>query len=479
MNPNLLKLLTFWLLLFYFNGQAQEIWRESFSFPDKGIWGNENGSGIQSDFEGITKWSLDYSNVLLTNGDDYAKTVTTSDGRFECRDINGEVVWYSETIDISAYKNCTIQLTASETGSGTNEETKYLKTYFRIDKSEETPFETNGINVGNWGSSTAEQPNLNGNQVQVIVYLNNHYSADKVILDELVITGEEKNPVSIEPGEVLINEVLFNPVPDGEDFVEVYNNSEKVIPLNKLYLASRDNDLNLTQVYPLSREKYELESESYLALTKDTNGVFPWFTIQCPGCFLQMEKFPSYNNDEDYVVLLNSDMEIIDEFYYNEKMHMPLLYDREGISLERISFTGNTNDPSNWHSASTESGYGTPGYQNSQFENEERNTGSVTFAPKAFSPNNDGYNDIYSIHFALDKPGYLANIWIFDSAGRLVTQLCKNNILGTSDQIKWDGEDETGQRQKLGAYIVLVELFNTEGYVKRYKDGVVLTDILE
>jgi gliding motility-associated-like protein len=171
-------------------------------------------------------------------------------------------------------------------------------------------------------------------------------------------------------------------------------------------------------------------------------------------------------------------MEIIDELFYNDEMHMPLLYDHEGISLERISFSAATNDNNNWHSASTESGYGTPGYQNSQFGNEGLAKVSVTFEPNAFSPNNDGYNDIYTISFKLDKPGYMANIWIFDSAGRRVTQLYKNNILDTSEQIRWNGENESGQRLKLGAYIVLVEVFNTEGFVKQYKDGVVLTDIL-
>ncbi len=479
MKPNLPKILTFLLLLFSFHLSAQEIWRESFSIPDKGVWGVEGESAIEYDFEQITEWTLDYSNVLLTNSDDYAKTVSTSGGRFECRDCNGEAVWRSEIIDISRHKNVSIQLEANETGSGANEETKYLKAYFILDGSEETHFETNGEHYGNWGSALIEQTKLNGNKLQIVVYLNNHYSADKVILDKVVVSGEEKDPVTINSGNVLINEVLFNPVPGGDDFVELYNNSDKRIPLKKLYLASRDNNLELTQIYPLSNSKSIFEPKSYLALTKDTNDVFPWFTIECPECFLQMDKFPSFNNDKDYVVLLNSGMEVIDEFYYNEKMHVPLLYDREGISLERVSFSEETNDKNNWHSAATEAGYGTPGYKNSQFGNKDLEKVSVTFEPESFSPNNDGYNDIYTISFALDKPGYLANIWIFDSSGRLITQICKNNILGTSDKIKWNGEDETGQRQKLGAYIVLVELFNTEGYVKQFKDGVVLTDILE
>jgi len=160
-------------------------------------------------------------------------------------------------------------------------------------------------------------------------------------------------------------------------------------------------------------------------------------------------------------------------------MHSPLLYDQEGISLERISFTEPTNEKTNWHSASTKSGYGTPGYENSQVLNEEVEKVSVTFEPEAFSPNNDGYNDIYSIRIQLDQPGYICNTWIYDSSGLLVRKLINNNILSTSETFTWDGKDETGKKQKLGVYIVLVEIFNTRGFVKQFKDGVVLTEIFE
>ncbi|MDX1283498.1 MAG: lamin tail domain-containing protein [Draconibacterium sp.] len=479
MKPNLPKILTFLLILVNLQCFSQEIWRESFSIPNKGIWGDEDGKTIHTDFEDITTWTLEYANVSLSSPDDYAKTVTTSGGRFECRDINAEVIWRSETIDISEFKNISIQLYANETGSGANEENKYLKAFYILDEHEKIMFETNAINTGNWGKAIAKHSGIEGKNLQIVVYMNNHYASDKVILDEVVVMGEEKNPIVIEPGDLLINEVLFNPVPDGEDFVEIYNYSEKQIPLNKLYLASRNKNLELTQIYSLSDKRDKLEPKNYLALTKDTNGVFPWFHIKCYECFLQMNRFPSFNNDEDHVVLLNNQMEVIDEFFYNEKMHAPLLYDREGISLERISFSASTNDKRNWQSASTESGYGTPGYKNSQYENPELERISVTFEPEAFSPNNDGYNDIYTINFQLDKPGYICNIWIYDSAGKLIRKLADNNILGTNEQIKWNGENETGQRLKLGPYIILVEIFSSDGYVKQFKDGIILTDILE
>ncbi|WP_340113634.1 lamin tail domain-containing protein [Maribellus mangrovi] len=466
-------------MLLSLNSYSQEIWRESFNTPNKGVWGDDEKSDIQIDFEGVTSWTLDYSLVELVNADDYAKTVSTSGGRFECRDINAELSWTSEHIDISEYKNVQISLIARETGSGANENNKYLKAFYALDQNEKIPFEINAENYGNWGTDTAVQTGLNGSNLQIVVHMNNHYSADKVILDEVVVTGEEKNPVIIEAGDILINEVLFNPVPDGEDYVEIYNYSDKLIQLNKLYLASRDKEYQLTQIYPLTSEKIDFEPQSYLALTKDTNSVFPWFTIECSECFQQMEKFPSFNNDEDVVVLLNNDFEIVDELVYTEDLHLPVFHDREGVSLERISFEAPTNDPQNWQSASSFAGYGTPGYKNSQAANEDVEKLAVTFEPESFSPNNDGYHDNYSIHFELDEPGYLCSIKIFDSAGRQVHTLAQNSLLGTSETVNWDGTNESGYRLNLGVYIVWVQLYDLNGNVKQFKDGVVLTDILD
>jgi hypothetical protein len=192
-----------------------------------------------------------------------------------------------------------------------------------------------------------------------------------------------------------------------------------------------------------------------------------------------MEKYPSFNNDEDVAVLLNENLEIIDEFSYNENMHSPFLTDVESVSLERISMDVPANQNGNWFSASTESGYGTPGYKNSQAGIENVEKPEVSFEPETFSPNSDGYNDEYRIHYQFDKPGFIANVWIFDAAGRLALKLANNEILATGGNLRWNGEDETGQRLPLGVYVVAVEIFNAEGEIYRFKDGVVLTDIWE
>jgi hypothetical protein len=57
--------------------------------------------------------------------------------------------------------------------------------------------------------------------------------------------------------------------------------------------------------------------------------------------------------------------------------------------------------------------------------------------------------------------------------------LAKNEVLGTEGVYAWNGKDKTGQRQNLGIYVVVVEIFDLHGNIHRFKDGVVLTDILD
>ena len=284
--------------------------------------------------------------------------------------------------------------------------------------------------------------------------------------------------VRILPGDVAINEVLYDPYPDGEDFVELYNNSEKMIPLNRVQLASRDENWELEQIFSVSSEGFVFEPHSYLACTKNKNKVLDYYYSECPQCILGMPKFPTYTNGQGVVVLMADSTEIVDEFSYSDALHSPFLADAEGISLERVAFGQETNNPSTWQSAAEHVGYATPGYQNSQFE-ENRMGIEVTFEPKSISPNNDGYHDQLHINYQLDGPGYVANIWVFDVAGRAVGQLAQNELLGTSGTIAWEGEDETGSRLPLGAYIILVELFDAHGHVKYFKEACILTDVLD
>jgi hypothetical protein len=155
-------------------------------------------------------------------------------------------------------------------------------------------------------------------------------------------------------------------------------------------------------------------------------------------------------------------------------MHHPLIHNREGVSLERVNPSVPAAAQSNWKSASADAGFATPGYQNSQYLSAEERKIAVSTTP-SFSPNGDGYNDLLRVSYHTPRPGWIGNSWIFDTAGRPVLQLLKNQLLATSGFYEWDGTDETGRRIPPGPYILLMEAYDLEGNVERFKNAVVLT----
>jgi hypothetical protein len=151
-----------------------------------------------------------------------------------------------------------------------------------------------------------------------------------------------------------------------------------------------------------------------------------------------------------------------------------LIDNTEGISLERIDYDAATQLPDNWHSAATSSGYGTPGFKNSQYGVNDRLKGTIQLSPEIVSPDNDGQDDFASINYDFAEAGYVANITIFDAQGRIVRYLQRNALCGFSGSFRWDGLGEKSQRLATGVYIVFSEIFNLRGKTKQFKNSIVL-----
>lgn len=278
-----------------------------------------------------------------------------------------------------------------------------------------------------------------------------------------------------EVNNIVINEILFNPKDDGVDFVEIYNRSDKNIDLTKLYIASYDLNTNrLKSMYPLSIDCGTLFSKDYLVLTTNPEKVKQQYFTENPLKFNKMTSMPSFNNDMGIVVISMIDSTIIDRFDYNESMHFPLLSTVEGVSLERISSEKQAQDKQNWHSAAQSIGFATPTYQNSQYSNFLYLEDPITISPEIFSPDNDGYNDVLKINYQFGTSGYVANVQIFDSKGKLMKTLVRNELLGTKGNFIWDGIDESNQKAIIGIYIVYIEVFDMNGNTKSYKKTAVL-----
>ena len=274
--------------------------------------------------------------------------------------------------------------------------------------------------------------------------------------------------------DLVINEILFNPKPNGVDYIELYNRSNKIISLKNIYLANRAANGAVNSISQLTTEEYLFFPQEFIVVTSDVAAVKKDFIAQNLNAFIEVSSTPSYPDDKGDVIILNEQGNIADEVAYSDKWHFALISNTEGVALERIDYNAKSQDAANWHSAAGSVGYGTPTYKNSQYRLDAEVKGDITVTPEIVSPDNDGQDDFATINYSFPEPGYVANITIFDAVGRPVRYLQRNALSGTKGFYRWDGLGEKQQKLAVGIYIIYTEVFNLKGKTKKFKNVIVL-----
>jgi len=279
-------------------------------------------------------------------------------------------------------------------------------------------------------------------------------------------------PESAEQGDLLINEILFNPRSGGVDFVEIFNVSPKYINLKKWSLANREEEV-FTNLKLITETDYILSPLEYLVFTSDGNVIKNQYPNSVEQKFFNTS-LPSLNDDQGSVAILSDQQIPIDYFEYDDDDHSKLLKDKEGVSLERISLTEPTSNPENWNSASSSIGYATPGYLNSNSRPESTiDENAVRIEPEIFSPAVPG-QDFAQINYRFDQSALAANIKIVDHQGRLIKEIANNETLAFEGFYRWDGDRDDGSRARMGYYFVWFEVFDLGGMVTTYRKRVVI-----
>lgn len=268
--------------------------------------------------------------------------------------------------------------------------------------------------------------------------------------------------------DVVFNEILFNPVPAGVDFVELINLSGKYIDLQNWKLLREAGGI-IEETEIISSHHLVVDPGEIIVLAEDQEilvGQYP----HSSETFIYETSIPPMNDDEGTLILADEDDAVIDKLFYHEDLHHPMLQNPEGVSLERISYNSGSADAEVWQSAASTVGFATPGLKNSQFLGVE-NAQSFSIQPKVFVPDNDGYKDFTSISFKLNK-NYLASLFIYDISGKMVKQLLNNQNLPSEGFVVWEGDDDQGNKVGVGNYIVFFELIGQNGERKIFKDKV-------
>lgn len=279
-------------------------------------------------------------------------------------------------------------------------------------------------------------------------------------------------PEQATSGDIIVNEILFNPRSTGVDFVEIYNRSNKTINLQN-WSVGNFNIAVIENAKVISDKGLLIHPNEYRVFTENANVLKGEYLMGIEEVFVEMN-LPAFNDDEGSVAIVDEQGAIIDAFQYTDKMHGVFIKDDEGVSLERISFDWQLNETQNWRSASATVGFATPGYLNSNVRRDVLlDDESVIVEPEIFQPH-VSTRDFTQIKYRFDRGGFVANVKIFDQEGRAIKELAHNELLGTEGFFRWDGDQDNGSRARMGYYLVWFEIFDAGGILKTYKKRVAI-----
>lgn len=307
---------------------------------------------------------------------------------------------------------------------------------------------------------------IDSNRIYTLEINNAQLCNKQKTLNYLIKTGLPKYPTK---GDLVFNEILFDPEPGGSDFIEIVNISNAIINAKDLIVSNRNTDgspNSTTHTYP---KNFNLFPLAHYVLTVDTGFIKKKWEKSLSTHLLSMKSLPSMPDDDGNLLLLNSSGTIIDEVSYDKSMHYPLMRNKEGVALEKINYRIGSSQRDNWHSAAASIQYASPTQINSQYFNQEETKEWIGIKPDLIHPNNNGTNDFLQINYTFETPGTLLSVYLFNQQGNKICTIVNNLLCGTTGTYNWNGLDNQNNFVSTGIYIAVADAFHLNGQKKRFK----------
>lgn len=271
-------------------------------------------------------------------------------------------------------------------------------------------------------------------------------------------------PAPAGAGDAVISEIMFNPLPGDPDYVEILNVSDKILDASRILLASVDDaGGDTSSVIAFYHEPFPIVPGAYFTITRDRGRVLSRYPSSVGQCLHEVASLPSMSDEGGHLILLSRELVILDDVVYSDDMHYPLLSGTEGISLERISGPAPFPASAQWHSASGDVGWGTPGAENSSVTADPVIKDEVSISSSRITPDNDGYEDVVMVNLRLTGTGNVVSVLVFDETGSLVKRVAENLYTGQEATLLWDATYGDGSLVDTGIYVLFVTVFNEQG----------------
>jgi hypothetical protein len=261
---------------------------------------------------------------------------------------------------------------------------------------------------------------------------------------------------------IRLNEIKFLNDEDEPEWIELINIGKDSVLLFNWAIT------DLTDTVSIDTEVY-IHSGDYIILSEDT--LWQNYRLQKEKMII-LDKFPTLNDQEDELCILNPFRRLIECVHYNRQWLEGEDYRRP--SLERINpqLYGNTSE--NWGPSIDPAG-ATPGIKNSIFTDLVHKSLKLTASPNPFSPDNDGFEEVTIISGQIPEYSAKIKLEIYDIRGRLVRNIKDNHFTGSHINIVWDGRDNFGRVARIGIYIIYLQALNDRrGILREIKTSVVL-----
>ena len=243
---------------------------------------------------------------------------------------------------------------------------------------------------------------------------------------------------------VIINEIMFNPGPNGTEWIELHNRGSNAVDLAGSALRLD----HVERARLVSSGGLSIEGQGYLVIAHDvvrfreTHPDFGGTVVEATGGWERLR------NSGAKIWLLDAVGKPAHSAEYDEDSNPD-----PGRSVELVNPDF---DPPVWGPSADPRG-GTPGRRNSLHVTRIPDSVTVHFSNNPFSPDGDNYEDICLVTVNLPASHGILHAMVFDIHGRFHKTLIDQATVASRHVFTWDGTDQHGRVLPAGPYILYVE----------------------